>query len=72
MADSDIVEILQSQRENKTRANTAIKKLSRAKVKQKKILRFNRAIAASEECAFVPPKRHIPVFPFKHPFKPAI
>jgi len=29
MADSDIVEILQSQRENKTRANTAIKKLSR-------------------------------------------
>ena len=50
MADSDIVEILQSQRENKTRANTAIKKLSRAKVKQKKILRFNRAIAVSEEC----------------------
>ena len=29
MADTDIVEILQSQRENKTRANTAIKKLSR-------------------------------------------
>ena len=49
-SDMNASKLMESNRVERLREKNKRQSYSRAKLKQKKILRFNRAIAASEEC----------------------